>query len=55
MPLGAVIDGANRHDMNLVRATIERIVVERPVPTGEQPPGMGLDNGYDKLARVLKR
>lgn len=33
--------------MKRVRATIERIVVERPDPTEEQPQGMGLDTGYD--------
>jgi putative transposase len=33
--------------MKLVRATIERIVVERPAPTDEQPQGMCLDKGYD--------
>ena len=32
-PLGLVIDGANRHDTKLLRATIEAIVVERPKPT----------------------
>ncbi len=47
MPLGVVIDGANRHDMRLVRATIEHIVVERPEATEEQPQGMCLDKGYD--------
>jgi putative transposase len=39
--------GANRHDMKLVRPTIESIVVERPEPTEEQPQGMCLDKGYD--------
>ncbi len=33
--------------MKLVRATLERIVVERPEPTAEQPQGMCLDKGYD--------
>lgn len=47
IPLGLEIDGANRHDMKLVRATIEAIVVERPEPTDEQPQGMCLDKGYD--------
>jgi len=47
VPIGVAIDGANRHDMKLVRATIERIVVERPNPTEEQPQGMCLDKGYD--------
>ena len=47
VPIGVAIDGANRHDMKLVRATIERIVVERPDPTEEQPQGICLDKGYD--------
>ena len=47
MPIGLAVDGANRHDMKLVRATIESIVVERPAPTDEQPQGMCLDKGYD--------
>lgn len=33
--------------MRLVRATIERIVVERPEPTDAQPQRMCLDKGYD--------
>ncbi len=41
------IDGANRHDMKLVRVTIESIVVERPEPSQQQPQGMCLDKGYD--------
>ena len=39
--------GANRHDMKLVRETIESVIVERPGPSGEQPQGMCLDKGYD--------
>ena len=47
MPLGLVVEGANRHDMKLVRATITSLVVKRPPPTAEQPQGMCLDKGYD--------
>jgi putative transposase len=47
VPIGLTIEGANRHDMKLVRPTIEGIVIERPVPTVEQPQGMCLDKGYD--------
>jgi transposase len=47
VPLGVVIDGANRHDMKLVRATLASIVVARPEPTEEEPQGMCLDKGYD--------
>lgn len=33
--------------MTLVRATLESLVIDRPVPTAEQPQGMCLDKGYD--------
>jgi putative transposase len=47
VPLGLVVEGANRHDMKLVRPTIESLVVARPAPTPEQPQGLCLDAGYD--------
>jgi transposase len=47
VPLGVVIDGANRHDMKLVRATLDSLGVVRPEPTEEEPQGMCLDKGYD--------
>jgi putative transposase len=47
VPIGLAVDGANRHDMKLTRATMESIVAERPTPTPEQPQGMCLDKGYD--------
>jgi transposase len=47
VPVGLAIDGANRHDMKLVRATIESIALERPEPGEEQPQGICLDKGYD--------
>ena len=47
IPIGLAVDGANRHDMKLVRETIESLVVQRPEPNEEQPQGMCLDKGYD--------
>ena len=47
LPIGLTIEGANRHDMKLVRPTIESIIVERPKPSEKQPQGMCLDKGYD--------
>lgn len=47
VPVGLAVDGANRHDMKLVRATVEAIPVDRPTPTAEQPQGLCLDKGYD--------
>jgi transposase len=47
VPLGLAVDGANRHNLKPVRATIQSLVVQRPEPTAGQPQGMGLDKGYD--------
>jgi putative transposase len=47
VPIGLAVEGANRHDMKLVRATVENIVVQRPEPTPQQPQAMCLDKGYD--------
>jgi transposase len=47
VPIGLVVEGANRHDMKLARTTLESLVVTRPVPTEEQPQGLCLDAGYD--------
>lgn len=47
VPIGLAIEGANRHDMKLVRETIEQIVTERPEPSEANPQGMCLDKGYD--------
>lgn len=47
MPLGLAIEGANRHDMKLVDATLESIPLERPEPTPEAPQNMCMDKGYD--------
>jgi putative transposase len=46
-PLGATIAGANVHDTELLAATLEAIVVERPLPTEEKPQHLCLDKGYD--------
>lgn len=47
VPIGLAIDGANRHDMKLVRATLESIVVKRPVTREKEKQNMCLDKGYD--------
>lgn len=47
LPLGVAVAGANRHDMKLVEATVDAVVVARPTPTDEQPQGLCLDAGYD--------
>jgi putative transposase len=47
VPIGLAIEGAQRHDMKLVRPTIESIILDRPEPSQAQPQGMCLDKGYD--------
>ena len=47
IPLAVVIDGANRHDMKLVKETLSNIMAKRPRPTRAKPQGLCLDKGYD--------
>ena len=56
MPIGLSVEGANRHDMKLLRPTIESIVIERPEPTEDHPQGMCLDKGYDydEIREILR-
>ena len=42
IPVGLAVDGANRHDMKLVRATVDSLPVPRPAPTPERPPDRGM-------------
>lgn len=46
VPIGLAIDGANRHDMKLVRATLDSLVVPPP-QTDTEEYGICLDKGYD--------
>ena len=47
IPVGLAVDGAQRHDMKMVRATVDSIPVQRPASSPEQPQGLCLDKGYD--------
>jgi putative transposase len=47
MPIGLVVDGANRNDFKLARATLASIPIARPTPTAAAPQGLCLDKGYD--------
>jgi putative transposase len=47
VPIGLVIESANRHDVKLTRATLESIPIERPETTKRHPQGLCLDKGYD--------
>ena len=45
--MGLAVDGANRHDMKLVRVTVDSLPISRPAPSPEHPQGLCLDKGYD--------
>lgn len=47
VPIGVAVDGANRHDMKMVKETLRSIPIERPKPTGKKPQGLCLDKGFD--------
>jgi putative transposase len=47
IPLGVAVDGSNRHDMKLVEATLEAIMIKRPAPTATWPQHLCMDKGYD--------
>lgn len=47
IPLALFMEGATRHDMKLLCATLDSIAVLRPDPTAENPQHLCLDAGYD--------
>ena len=56
IPVGLAVDGANRHHMKLVRATVDSLSVPRPPLRPESPQGLCLDKGYDydEVRRTLE-
>jgi len=47
IPLALVVEGANRHDVKLLCATLDGLVIARPEPTEETPQHLCLDAAYD--------
>ena len=49
IPIGLAVDGANRNDMKMARATLESIPADaaRPQPDQDNPQNLCLDKGYD--------
>ncbi len=39
------VDGANKHDMNMTKATL--VVIDRPEPTVKSQQHVCMDKGYD--------
>lgn len=46
IPIGIVVAGANRHDMKLVKGTLDAIVAKRPSPKKVKQ-NMCMDKGFD--------
>lgn len=46
LPLSVVLDGANRHDIKLLEATLDGIIIFRPECTKNCPQNLCLDAGY---------
>jgi len=55
IPIGRAIAGANRHDSQLVRATLESIPIRRPKPTRKKPQHLYGDKAYvgDPVQEIL--
>ncbi len=47
VPLGIVVDAANKHDMKMTKTTLQSIIVHRPEPTIRAKQHMCMDKGYD--------
>ena len=46
LPLSVVLSGANTHDIKLLEATLDNIVISRPTVSEEHPQNLCLDAGY---------
>jgi putative transposase len=46
VPLAIEVGSAQRHDVKLLAATLDGLVVERPAPSAEKPQNLCLDKGY---------
>jgi putative transposase len=47
IPIGLAVEGANRNDFKMARATLASIPIARPAPTPDKLQGMCLDQGDD--------
>jgi putative transposase len=50
IPLAVVVAGANRHDLKLLAATLDAVVIERPEATDATPQHLCADTGDDDAA-----
>lgn len=55
--LGVAVSGANTHDIRLLEATFQSVLIHRPQPTSRRHQHVCLDKGYDSqdVRRFLRR
>ena len=53
-PFSVVLDGANRHDVKLLEATLEHIVIGRPETTLENPQHLCMDADYTGSTQTVE-
>lgn len=46
LPLSVILSGANTHDIKLLEATLDGLVISRPAVSEEHPQNLCLDAGY---------
>ena len=46
VPLSLIVSGANRHDVKLLAATLDAMIIRRPKPTRRRPQHLCADKGY---------
>lgn len=47
VPFGMTVGAANKHEMNMTKATLKSMVIHRPEPTARAKQHKCLDKGYD--------
>jgi len=52
-PLAVVLDGVNRHEIKLLEATLDSIVISWPEVTSEAPQNLCLDADYTGNAQAV--
>lgn len=55
LPLSVILDGANRHDIKLLEATLDGIVILRPECTEGHSKNLCLDAGYTGSAEMVQQ
>lgn len=55
IPLSVILDGANRHDIKLLEATLDAIIILRPERNEDYPQNLCLDAGYTGSNEIVEK